>query len=159
MSNFWDFEETKGEVQESGGFEPIPDKTDVLAAPYEAKWDSWEGDEYISVNWTVLKPAQYANRKIFQKLKVNDEKKGERARRMLDGIDFNSGGHLRASGKMPTDEMLTKALLNKQMILKLGVWSINDKSGNYVMAVSPKSKGLPAEQEPRAVDDDIDVPF
>ena len=31
-------EDTKGEFDASGGFDPLPDKTQVLAAPDEAKW-------------------------------------------------------------------------------------------------------------------------
>lgn len=164
MSDFWNVDIKEDENLDSfemgGSLEPIPDKTDVLAAPYEAKWDEYQGEEYISISWNVLKPQAYSNRKIFQKLKVNDPKKAEKAKRMLMAIDANAGGHLRASGKLPTDGMLTKALLNKQMILKVGVWKIDDKSGNWVMAVSPKSKGLPAEEPAaQAQDDDIGVPF
>lgn len=160
--SFWELEE---ELEEGGSFdmgggsfEPIPDNTDVLAAPVEAKWDSYEGDSYINIAWTILKPEDYANRRVFQKVKVNepDSKKAEKAKRMLAAIDANAGGNLRASGKAPDDESLTKCLVNKQMIIKLMVWEINGKSGNWVCAVSPKGQ---TETESKIKQDDEDIGF
>jgi hypothetical protein len=162
--SFWeldDNEEVTGEFNAGGGnFEPIPDNTDVLAAPDEVKWDSYEGDQYISIRWTILKPEDYANRKIFQKVRVMDadKAKADKAKRMLAAIDANAGGQLRASGVAPDDEMLVKALLNKQMIIKLMTWEIKGNSGNWVSAVSPKSKGLEEPQAP-AVDPNEDIGF
>lgn len=161
--SFWDIEEeVTGSFEMGGGaIEPIPDNTDVLAAPDEVKWDSYEGDQYISIRWTILKPSEYANRKIFQKVRVfdTDSKKADKAKRMLAAIDANAGGMLRASGVQPTDELLTKALTNKQMIIKLMVWEMNDKSGNWVAAVSPKT-GADVPMPQKKKDDDFeDVPF
>ena len=50
-----------------GSFDPIPANTNVLAAITESKIDSYEGERYINNAWTVLAPAEYKNRKIFQK--------------------------------------------------------------------------------------------
>ena len=62
--SFWELEDENEEAGSfdmgGGSFEPIPDNTDVLAAPDEAKWDSYEGDSYISLRWNILKPADYA---------------------------------------------------------------------------------------------------
>jgi hypothetical protein len=158
---------------EMGGcdLEPIPNNTIVLAAPDEAKWDEYGGDRYISIRWVVMQPAEYKNRKVFQKVRVEDDdpKKAEKAKRMLAAIDANAGGKLMASGEEPTDQSLQSALLNKPMILKVMVWEIaaeqsNDgqgRSGNWVAAVSPRREvSAPAQtaggSESSGMDD---VPF
>lgn len=145
-----------------GNLEPIPEGTSVLAAPVEACWKNYEGEDYISLQWQVLAPADYKNRRVFHKIKTGepDQAKADRAVRMLTAIDANAGGHLLAAGTDPTDESLTKHLVGKPMMLKLGVWEINDKTGNWVIAVSPKQGGTPATQpSPAAPIQEPDVPF
>ena len=44
-----------------GDIKPIPNNTALIAAIEEAKWDSYEGDNYISFKWRVMRPAEYAN--------------------------------------------------------------------------------------------------
>ena len=165
----------KSGVMEMGGgdIEPIPNKTQVLAAPDEAKWDEYEGDEYISLRWNILQPKEYANRKIFQKIRVcdSDSKKSDKAKRMLAAIDTNAGGKLLASGERPTDESLTRCLVNKPMVLLLQVWEMErdgeKKRGNWIGAVSPRKAGeakaakpepAPAPVEVVDINDD-DLPF
>ena len=160
-----------------GDLPPIPNNTDVLAAPDDAKWDKTiDGEQYISLRWTVLAPKEYANRKIFQKVRVlnADEKKADKAKRMLAAIDANAGGKLTADGGRPTDQSLVVALVNKPMVLKLMVWEMlkddgTTGTGNWVAAVSPRKQGgaqtapAAAEQPPApqpagagsVVDDDI----
>jgi hypothetical protein len=156
--SFWTTSENEqiqatGEFESGGGnMEPIPANTSVLAACDEAKWDAYEGDNYISLRWVVLQPAEYKNRKVFQKLRVqdSDSKKSDKAKRMLAAIDTNAGGQLLATGETPTDASMTKHLTNKPMVLKLQVWEVeaNDgsgmKRGNWVAAVSPRAGALPA---------------
>lgn len=170
--SFWNLSdnetvENNGQFESGGGdIEPIPKNTDVLAAPEEAKWDEYDGNEYISVRWTVLAPKEYQNRKVFQKIRVYDAdtKKSDKAKRMLAAIDTNAGGKLLKSGKAPTDESLTKCLVNKPMVLKLQVWEIetddgSKKRGNWVSAVSPRKGGAKAEPKPEPApvqDDDFD---
>jgi len=159
-----------------GNFDPIPDGTSVLAMIDEAKWDTnKENDEYCSLRWTVVKPEAFGNRKIFQKLWLTDPKPGtkdaakdrDKAKRMLAAIDANAGGKLMKLDKRPTNEDLAVCLTNKMMVIRLGVWDIDGKSGNWVQAVSPKSaeisdvKAKP-KPKPKAPVDDIDnddVPF
>ena len=119
--------EKSGSMEMGGGdIEPIPAKSQVLAAPDEAKWDEYEGDEYVSLRWSILQPKEYAGRKIFQKIRVcdSDSKKSDKAKRMLAAIDTNAGGKLLASGERPTDESLTRCLVNKPMVLLLQVWEM-----------------------------------
>lgn len=174
--SFWNLSDgkkaEKSDSMEVGGgdIEPIPAKTQVLAAPDEAKWDDYEGDEYISIRWNILQPKEYANRKIFHKIRVEDgdSKKRDKAIRMLAAIDTNAGGKLLASGERPTDESLTRCLVNKPMVVMLQVWEIKQddgsiKKGNWVSAVSPR-KGGAAKPEPEKapepqIDDGDGLPF
>lgn len=184
MSDFWglsDGEQVKAtsEYEQAGGtMQPIPDGTQVLAAIDEAKWDSKDDNEYISLRWSVLKPDAYKNRKVFQKLWVlgnnpqqtdaeKRKKQGDNAKKMLAAIDTNCGGNLLSGGK-PTDSALQSNLLSKPMIVKLGVWEMKGSmgdtmSGNWVQMVAPKEKGVseaPVQQrqamaQASAMDDEI----
>ena len=166
--SFWELDDgedatdTGKEFDGGGGnFENIPDNTNVLACPDEAKWDKFNEAEYVSIRWSVLKPETYANRKVFQKLWVADDdpqakdpsKKRDKAKRMFAAIDANAGGKLAKSGKMPTNDSMTTALVNKPMVIKLMVWELTDdqgqeRSGNWVAAVSPKSHEISKGDEP-----------
>lgn len=173
--SFWNLNDsseklnTTGEFEAGGGdLEPIPAKTQVKAAIDEAKWDSYEGEEYIKLRWNVLHPTEYKGRKIFQKVKVNesDSKKQDKAKKMLAAIAVNAGGGLLKLTAQPSDQDLQKHLTNKPMALLLQVWSIEKQdgtgtaSGNWISAVSPlKAKAAEPVKEPEPVaeesDDDI----
>lgn len=175
--SFWNLSDqsekldTTGQFESGGGdIEPIPAKTQVKAAIDEAKWDSYEGDEYISLRWTVLTPAEYKNRKVFQKVRVmdDDSKKADKAKKMLAAISVNAGGGLLKVAGKPSDQDLQKHLLNKPMALLLQVWEIEKSDGttgrgNWISAVSPLKKQQPAKSEPEPElqqdEDDEDVPF
>lgn len=183
--SFWNLSDnsnaadTGGEFEAGGGnMDPIPAGTTVLAAMEESKWDDYEGTQYISNTWTVLAPEEYKNRKVFQKLYVMGDdrakdpaKKADKAKRMLAAIDTNAGGKLLASGEMPTDDMLTRHLVNKPMMLRLEVWEMEvegqTKSGNWVSAVAPRGNSAPAPKaapaqkpaKPPVEDFDDDVGF
>ncbi len=176
--SFWNLSDTSEKLDTTGNFEsggdlePIPAKTQVKAAPDEAKWDEYQGDEYISIRWNVLAPAEYKGRKIFQKVKVldADSKKADKAKKMLAAIAVNAGGGLLKVQGKPSDQDLQKHLLNKPMALLMAVWSIEDqntgetKKGNWISAVSPlKAKAAePVKQpepEPSTDDFDADIGF
>ena len=178
MSNFW--QTSTGEsVQQTGSFEagggelkPIPDGTAVMASAEEASWKEYQGDRYINLKWRVAKPAEYQNRVIFQKIRVADAdaSKADRAKQMLAAIATNAGGSLfqamqKAREHEPSDASLS-TLCNRPMVLKLGVWDMNGKTGNHVNAVSPvksqTSAPAPAPvAKPKTVVDDMDpdIPF
>lgn len=147
-----------------GTLEPIPDGTRVLAVCEEARNALYNGDSYISLKWRVSRPEEYNNRVIFHKLRVFDIGKAEKHKRMLAAIATNAGGGLftaMAARKEsePSDESLT-TIINRPMVLQLGVWEMDGKSGNWVQAVS-KRKGAaqaPAPAAP-AADDFDDIPF
>ena len=172
MSFFGEYSNTTGAMEMGGGdIEPIPAKTQVKAAIEEAAWHHPQGggDSVISLKWAVLAPKEYNNRKVFQKLKVNDSdpKKKAKALQMLAAIDKNCGGKLIASGQAPTDDSLMMALLNKPMVLLLQVWKMQDpqtgedKQGNWVGAVSPMARAPKHESNPPVATDnfDDDIPF
>lgn len=147
-----------------GNLEPIPDGTKVKAIVTEAKWDSYEGDRYIKLRWDVV-DGQYKKRVIFQKVKVldADNAKADRQKTMLAAIDANAGGKLAALDKdEPSDVDLQSALCNKVMVIRLAVWEMGDRSGNWVSAVQsagaqPAPTPAPIHPAPAAeVEADID---
>ena len=194
MSNFWSTSDGSNAQQNEGTFEmgggdipPIPTGTNVLAIAEEANNASYESDEYINVKWRISKPAEYANRVIFQKIRAYDDDaaKSDKAKRMLSAIATNSGGGLftamqQRNETKPSDQSLSQ-LCNRPMVLKLDVWEIDKdrngnplpaaevKRGNWVQAVAPVKGGQqqaapvqqPATQPAAAFDglDDSDIPF
>lgn len=155
--SFWDLENLDtetGSFETGGGSEPIPAGTQLKAVIDEIKWDTWEGDEYISARWTIV-DGDYKNRKVFHKIRVNDtdQKKAEKAKRMLAAIATNAGGGLLKLQNKPTDGELQQHLLHKPMAIMVQVWEIDGKSGNWVSAVAP------LQQAPKTTADDDYDPF
>lgn len=154
--------ERKAEFDSGGGFDVIPEGTKLLALIDEAGWKAgFEGDpDLIQIRWTVLAPEGFKNRKVFQKIKVldPDPSKADKAKRMLAAIDANAGGKLAHIDREPEDNELMGALMNKSMIIRLGVWEFNDKKGNWVSAVSPRNVKTET-QAPQPTIDDGDIPF
>lgn len=146
-----------------GGSEPIPEGTKVRACVTEAGWKEYQGDRYVNLRWDVV-DGEYKKRVIFHKIKVfeSDPAKADRQRQMLAAIDANCGGKLAAIDGEPTDIDFLKALTNKPMVIRLGVWDMNGKQGNWVQAVESASGAkVAAKQKPSQVkeDDDSDLPF
>ena len=142
-----------GEFDSGGGaMTPLPEGTQVMAMVDQAKWDAdTHGAYYVSLRWTVALPEEYKNRKIFQKVRVKDPdaEKRDKALMMLAAIDANAGGQIMALGAEPEDADLANALLNRPMVLKLGLWEMKTekgelKSGNWVQKVAPRKKGAAA---------------
>ena len=130
--SFWDLNDgSKAEADstyemEGGNLEPIPANTGCIAAIEEAKWDYYEEDSYISLKWRVIKPDDYSNRVIFQKVKVygtsrdkDPQATADKAKRMLAAIDANAGGKLMKLKVVPEDTDLMSALVGKMMAIKV----------------------------------------
>jgi hypothetical protein len=171
MTNFWNTSDGK-EIEKTTSFDasamtPIPDGTNCKVVIDEAGWKAafdHHDPEMINLRLTVLDPKEFKGRKVFQKVRVNDVNpdKADKAKRMLMAIDQIAGGKLAASGKEPSDDELMGALVNKIMVVKLGVWDMNDKQGNWVMAVSPVAKAAPknpASERDISSDDEPVIPF
>jgi len=170
--SFWDLDDgtsaatgAKEYEAPTGNFDPIPNDSNVLAHIDEAKWDrTRDGDEYISLRWSVDGPDEYLNRKIFHKLWVTADDpnakdaekakaKRDKAKKMLAAIDANCGGKLARNARRPSDDDLALALQDKQMIVKCMVWEMTSKdgqanSGNWIAAVFPKAKGISVKDAP-----------
>ena len=165
--SFFDTETPATGSMEMGGgdFAPIPANTQVLAIVEDAKIESYEGDDKVKITWLVLQPEEFKNRKVFQNVKVFDEKPevAAKARKMLAAIDFNAGGKLLASGQAPDDINLMSSLAHKQMVLKLAVWEMNDKTGNWVTSVAGKGttapQAAPAPVTAPTAGSDDNIPF
>ncbi len=163
--------EATGKFEASENYELIPDGTTAMAIITKPSIEQYQGDEYINVEWTIVKPDAFKNRKVFQKVRVwdNNVKKADKAKAMLANIDKNAGGKLAKMDKDPTNETLS-VLTGKTMLIKILIYTIKEgdvvtKTGNYVGAVSPRSTEEPAPvptPKPAPVDDvfdDSDVPF
>lgn len=183
--NFFQMTQNQGQ-QTNGNFEmggdelpPIPENTQVLAACEEAKWDEYQGKSHVTLKWRIAQPAQFNNRVIFQKLKVTqtDQAKAQCAMRMLAAIDFNAGGRMVAymqqnNEMMPSGQAL-QGVTSTPMMLKLGVWELDDKSksGNWIKSVAPyapqksapQAQFVPQQpqqmQQPQMQPDNGSIPF
>lgn len=157
--DFWttsdgkDASQTTGEFDGGGGkFEPIPSGTQLKACIEEAKWDNFGSEYFISLKWTVLE-GEFKARKIFQKLKVEDEdhKKADKAKRMLGAIAKNAGGGLLSLGRKPTDQDMSSHLTMKPMAIVVQIWETKnqhgeDISGNWISAVASVNKAQTSQQ-------------
>lgn len=154
-------ENASTEFDSGGGFEVIPDKSNVIAEPDQAMWaEDRDGNRYINIRWSVLKPDEVSGRKFFQKLWVDDldpkatdttkaMQKRDKALNMLASIDANAGGKLARKGTRPTDDELALALVGKPMGVFLRVWDkeetdaygnkTKEPGGNWVAAIKPKT--------------------
>ena len=157
--------DTSGKFEVGGSMEPIPGNTALKAMITEASWDEFNGDSHIKVRWDVI-DGDHKNRVVYQKIRVQeqDSKKRDRAIGMLAAIDANAGGKLIAKGHEPTDMDLQSCLLNKPMWIKVQVWEIDGKTGNWVSAVSGGGASKPQAQpqapvEPQADLTGDDIPF
>lgn len=155
----------------SGSFDVFPDKTDLMAYLDEIKWaegkPEYGGGRYINYRICVTAPECYKNRKAYFKLWVdaenpNPNKDGDKAqkqvdkdKRMLAAMAVNAGGGLLSINGEPTDDDLAMELTQRPMVFKLGMWEMDGdngemRSGNYVMAVSPATKGVSETPPPAA---------
>lgn len=194
MSNWWntsdgaDVTEDVSKEYDSGGggFEILPAKTKALASIASAGWaKDRDENRYVNIQWSIVKPDDYARRVVFQKIWCGDpdprakdpNKKRDKALRMLATIDANAGGKLAKAGREPDDDDLALALTNKQMGITLMVWDKEEDDGfggkrkepggNWVSAVAPKagfevtippkkSTGNGGPQTRRQMNDDLD---
>lgn len=163
--------QSDGNFEIGGSSELIPEGTKVRACITEAGWKEYQGARYINLRWDVV-DGEFKKRVIFHKIRVeeDDPKKRDRALMMLAAIDANCGGKLAQIDGEPSDMDLTKALANKPVVIRLGVWEKEGKSGNWVQAVEGSAKkpaaskpasSAPAKKEPETKEDldDVDIPF
>ena len=161
--SFWSLSTGESAVQDvakefevpGGNLDPIPEGSHVLASIDAIKWEKTQDGlaEYVNITWTVLKPEEYKNRKIFHKLWVSDfdpsvsdiekaKKKRDRNIQMLATIDANAGGKLAKLQEKPSDDQMSFALVSQMMVLGIGEYETPDgsKRGNWVRSIGPRDK-------------------
>ena len=182
MVNFWGDDEVEvTDTFSSGGgdFEVIPKNTNVLFEIEEIEIreaNEYEKTDFLNICWNILKPDDYANRNVFQKIRIYHTEKDKRikARQMLAAIDVNSGRKLTQYGSKKgknldefTSEDFQFLFIGKSMMGKLDVWKDRDTKevkGNWVRSISPvttktvaatKKPPYPSIKDYDARDDDI----
>jgi len=166
----------EGTYEAAASGEPLPDNSSVLAFIEKAEWKRGREEdgapEYLQIQWRVTAPEEVVRRVVFQKLWVTDADpsakdataKRDKALAMLAKIDAIAGGKLAKIAGKPDNDQLALALLNKEAVIKIGVWEIGGNSGNWVKAISPKGHELSVPEgavtKPKAdyIGDD-DIPF
>lgn len=134
--------EAKKELDQDTSMEPIPDGSVLKCAATEAKIEEHEGEKKIKIRWDVL-DGEYKGRVVFHNIKAYDAdaKKRDKAIEMLAAIDAITGGGLMASGEEPTDMALMKNIANKPVVIRVRVWEMDGKTGNWVDGVWDKGAG------------------
>lgn len=162
--SFWNTSEgKKAESQKNFesqiDLEPIPAKEVLRAMITEAKWDSPKNSDetYINIRWDVLE-GPYKKRVVFQKIRPydSDVNKADKAKRMLAAIDANAGGKLATKDTQPTSMDLAMALCNKPMFIRVMIWDMDGKKGNWVSAVYDQK---PEENKVPGFDPKEDIGF
>jgi hypothetical protein len=157
MSLFGNIEVQSNFDMGGGDFESIPSGTQLRGLIESAEIGEYEDQKYINIKWRVL-GGEYDKRIIFQKVRVfeNDEKKRDKALAMLAAIDLNCGGNLNKKVQSVDeldDIILMSCLANKQMYIKVAVWEMGEKKGNWVKEVSAAGEQATPTKN---FDDDID---
>jgi hypothetical protein len=118
----------------------IPKNTKLRAKIESAGWDNNGKDDYfIIIKWRISEPGEHHGKIIRQKLHIEDidPEKKKRALKMLATINTICGAPLQLhEWRNPNEIELHKALSGKEMTIKIGVWEINEKTGNYIVGVS-----------------------
>lgn len=184
MSDWWnvdgeDLRKTDAEADlPTGSFEPLPDKTKVLAIVDSAGIGEKDGNRYAEATFTVLKPEGYANRKLFAKYWIFDDnphapdpkKKRNNDMRRFVKLDAACGGRLARDGGKPDGDDIALAFTGKQVIVQVMLMTPKEEGKSPVQwfsdywpkgakelseAVKPKPKSVAAMED----DDYSDVPF
>jgi len=146
MGNFWttdDGEDIREKVDadkdlpdNGGSFEPLPDKTKVLAIVTDAGIKEKDGAQHAYAVLEIVKPEAYARRKLFPSFWVFDdnpnaadpEKKRKNDKLRFTKLDASCGGKLARKNSAPSGDDIALAFTNKQVIV-------------HVMLMTPKEDG------------------
>ena len=141
----------------------IPDGTSVIAAIKGAKWatdDNDNGAEMVQVTWEVVQPKEYEGTRIYHKLRVNSskDKQRDKAVRMMTAIIVIAKVQAVMAKGLPSDDVLSSALVNKLARITVKEWEMGDNKGNWVCKVADRHAEAPVPQKSSAPADD-DAPF
>jgi len=186
-TDFWgsDEIESDGNYDVGGGdFPVIPDGTRVKAMIDKISWEfkknfkSGSDESCISARFEI-EEGEFKGQKIFKNffLECDIDAEQSKAMNMFFAVDHNAGGKIKALKRKPTDDDLSRHLINKSMVIVVGM--ITDKStgkeSNYLQGLSasknkpasaPQARPLQSEkpvqrQQTKAMSDDMesDIPF
>lgn len=144
-----DEEVTGNYVNESGDFPVIPHDSRLKACIDKISWkfkenykNLKESEDCISMRFDIDE-GEFKGQKIFKNffIKSNNDDQAVKDYRMFLNIDANAGGKIRALRKEPTDDDLARYLINKSMIVVVGMMTDKDtkKQQNYLMGISSLS--------------------
>ncbi len=150
--SFWsvDGEDVRDKAEEdlpvNSNFDPLPDKTKVLAVITEAGTKERDGNRYAYAVMEIVKPEGYAKRKLFPSFWVFDDnpnaedvaKKRKNDLKRFTRLDLACGGKLARKDGIPSGDDIAMAFTNKQVIV-------------HVMLMTPKAGSLDRQgnqQEP-----------
>lgn len=175
-----DDEEFSGEyVQEGGGdFPVIPHDTRVKACIDKVLWENKTNyknnktdEDCISMRFDI-EEGEFKGQKIFKKFFINsgNDEQATKDYRMFLNIDANAGGKIRALRREPENDDLSRCLINKSMIIVVGMMKDKEtkKEQNYLMGVSsgknkpeskPSTKSRTATSKHVDLDESEDIPF
>lgn len=176
-TDFWnssDDVQSNGNYDVGGGdFPVIPDGTRVKAIIDKISWEfkknykSGDEENCISARFEI-EEGEFKGQKIFKNFFLESELEAEqtKAMNMFFAVDFNAGGKIKALKRKPTDEELNRYLINKSMVIVVGMMEGRDgrKDSNYLQGVS-SGKNKPAQQASKTTtnqsydDMDDDIPF
>jgi len=189
MSSFWNSggEDVRQKIDYEAdlptgeGFEPLPDKTKVLALVTEAGIGEKDGDRYAFATLEIIKPAAYAKRKLFPRFWVYDdnphaadkEKKRANDLKRFTKLDGACGGKLARKDNIPSNDDIALALTGKQVIVQVMLMTPKEagkepfnwfadywaKGQKEIVEVAVPTKGATSKPSFADDDDDPDVPF
>lgn len=186
--SFWsvDGEDVRDKAEDdlpvNSNFDPLPDKTKVLAVITEAGTKERDGNRYAYAVMEIVKPEGYAKRKLFPSYWVFDDnpnaedaaKKRKNDLKRFTRLDLACGGKLVRKDGIPTGDDIAMAFTNKQVIVNvmLMVPKESDKEPfNWYSDYWPKgakelseavvqpASGGGGSKRPPVDDDDDDIPF
>lgn len=168
-------DEVSGEYvqQNNDDFPVIPHGERVKVIIDKALWESKvnyknqeKEEDCISLRFEI-EDGEFKGQKLFKKCFIESAVEDQQNKdwNFFSAVDINAGGKCRALKRKPNNDELSRYLINKTMVIIVGLMKAKtskDKDNNYVMGVSGgKGAQKPAQKTPdnQIMDDDQDIPF
>lgn len=183
--NLWEEaenEEVSGEyVQESNDFPSIPHETRVKVIIDKAVWENKKNyknnekeENCISLRFDI-EDGDFKGQKLFKKCFIESDNEDQQLKdwKLFSAVDINAGGKCRALKRKPTDDELSRFLINKSMVIIVGlmVGKNGHKDNNYVLGISSGKSEKPTTKNTQKAstttsktnygsdDSEMDIPF
>ena len=155
-------------VAPTGLKQPMPEGTQLLCQTISAVWT--EANQYgganIAIELAVIQKGEFNNRIEKHTLKFGGtEKQRDTAAKALKVYDTLGKGIIakaEAAGKDIDNNILSKALVNIEVLATFSIWEIegNDgvtRSGNYVTKIQKKPAAVAAAQKAAEAEEDASI--